>query len=220
MKRTLLVTIIILGLSLAAKGESDSSYTFDSEKSRLVIDIGYMYNNTSQIFNLSFNVVNHSHNDKLEHGFSFFPNSLVKRDPKDTWRYSFQTPVNLSVLLIRLGIQKIFCPDRTESFVYDPGTIDFILFSPNSSIKYKLSPQFSIGLRTNTDYFFVRLDGLDRGILFTPGIELTYYPGGNNVDHGAYTLSVTNSSFINFEGDNNNDGVGIRLSLYVNPLFN
>ncbi len=220
MKKIILLILLVSCFSLSVMGETDSTYSFDNKKSRLMLNMGFLYGDNIRILNFSFDHAIYSHNSKLEYSYPLLPTNLVKRKSDDKQRYSYSGPITVGILLLRVGIEKLFYPNHTESFTANPDIIDYILFAPNSSIKYKLNPKFSIGLRTTTDYLLDKKNNHSRGILFTPAIEFSIHTGGNNIDKGVYTFSLINSSFINFDGDNQNEGVGIKFSFYVNGLYN
>lgn len=213
-KKQISILIICIQIILITKvsAQSNSVDTLKDNYGAGMMDIGYYLNENSQAGYLSMGFM--ISKNRFEYRYPIIPFSIVKRD-SETYRYGFQLPVQLTFMGIAYGINQIFNPGDTTDMVTNPSLMTYIALAPNSSIQYKIGRYNLIGISTHTHYLLVRLNGLDRGILFTPSFDFTIGKDNQLVGRFGVTFSVTYSLFWNFEGESNSDGVGFKFNFYA-----
>lgn len=174
---------------------------------------GYLYNENSQIGSFNIEVLQLLANKKIEYRFGLAPISFVKRE-SSVYRYSFQLPVSLISLGMGVLLHNMSHKGGGYKPLEKPDFMTSLLMSPNSSLQFQLRKGFLIGISTQTDFLFYRDHEGDRGILFTPALTFTGTRDNMLVGRGGFTIAVTHSSFLNFDGDNKADGFGLRLFFY------
>ncbi len=137
---------------------------------------------------------------------------LVWYKQTGTWRFSLRGGVNTILILLHKTIGDIKKPTLTT----------YIMFLPNSELRYRLSERLFIITGFETHYFFFRHEGLDRGILTSLNIGFPIEIGRNGNGNRAFISPFLKSNyFFNFEGANKSYGwtVGVKAILTAKSFF-
>lgn len=138
----------------------------------------------------------------------------------DVIRYSFREIVNFPLLLLLEALGET-TEGKNKKF-YPKSLLTFIVFLPNSEIRYQLNEKTYISIGTETNYFPLKIKGEDRGMMTSFKLEFPieihrYFQG----DRFLLALFVKTNTYINFEGPSECKGatIGIKLLRTTNMIF-
>ncbi len=210
------ISALLLAMFYTTSAQENKSDSFNENYSAMFIDYGHIENNSVSIHQIFLSGGNIYKNKSLEYRFALMPISFVRRNSQ-TFRYSFQLPVSLVLYYVGSKLDKIFYPNQKEDFWDSPRLTTFLFYSPFSSIQYKISKKTSIGFSNSTDFLLIRDKGLDRGILVTPAVGMTYFLIDGKHRRSGFTFSLTYSHFFNYDSASEADGFGFKINLYWTP---
>ena len=212
----MLVAGIILISSSSVKSQNSSWKSYDTLATgygSMFCELSYMYNSSSEYFDIEVGPGILLHKNKIEYRYPFFAFSGVKRN-SNFYRISYQAPVNWLLMLCGHFIDKLLYPNSDGSYLIANRPVRYFVFLPNSSLSYEVGDGVHLGISTHTDYLFERKDGLDRGILFSPSLGISFTRDRQLTGRGGITISSTYSKFWNFEGESQSDRFGIKVTIY------
>ncbi len=131
------------------------------------------------------------------------PLVLTFVERQDTWRYSFQGPMNGVAWLLTVGIWQI-----APAPVAAPMTA--LLNVWNSHLDVKLNDYIGGSLGLSTEYLFYTTNGAARGIELSPSAGV-YFAIPHGPDRWRLVVSAQHSSFIDFHGPDADDGFGFDI---------
>ena len=144
------------------------------------------------------------------------PFVLLMTEREDTWRFSFQGPVNLGVWGTLMFLSSAFGEGAARP-------AEYLLFLPNSEYRVRVACPVWAGIGCETQYFFARVNDADRGMLVTPYLGMTLDFVSRNPDLGQswwrLSLSAGHASYISFDGPDDDDGAVFRMELIRTGIF-
>ena len=144
------------------------------------------------------------------------PLVLQMSERQDTWRFSFQGPVNLGVWGMVMFLESVLGEEVSAPAGY-------VLFLPNSEYRWQMAGPLWLGAGCETQYFFARVNEADRGMLITPYLGMTLNFVSEDPDLGQswwrLSLSAGHASYISFDGPDGDDGAVARIEVIRTGIF-
>ncbi len=207
--RLFLVTLLLTGAFVTVSAEDLTDYAAE-EYNTWYAGLEYSYAENSTVAGLNWTEGQTFHQGRVEYILqSPFANLLwVKR--QGVRRFSFKGVVDIVVWFVS-GRPK------TSDKIWRITPLQVAMNLPNSTLKYRLSSNLQLSVATDTQYLPIRLNGADRGILFTPSVGLNFYhhPGTHRQN---LNLAVGYRLFWNADGANGAGGFALSLKMYGFPL--
>jgi hypothetical protein len=144
------------------------------------------------------------------------PFVLLMTEREETWRFSFQGPVNLGVWGTLMFLSSTFGEGVSRP-------VGYLLLLPNSEYRVRVARPVWLGIGCETQYFFARVNDADRGMLVTPYLGMTLDFVSRNPDLGQswwrLSLSAGHASYISFDGPDSDDGATVRVEIIRTGIF-
>ncbi len=130
----------------------------------------------------------------------------------DVTRYSLREVLNFTLVIFAVSVGEN--TGGKYSVFYPKSALTYLLFLPNSEIRYQLNETIYLSVGTETNYFFFRIKGKDRGMMTSIKIEMPIEIHRiDATDRVLLAPFIKTNTFINYEGDNKWYGLSFGLKL-------
>ncbi len=138
----------------------------------------------------------------------------------DVTRYSLREVVNF--MLVTFAMSEGENTGGEHPKFYPKTALTYLMFLPNSEIRYQLNKTTFLSLGTETNYFFFRIKGKDRGMITSIKFEIPIEIHRlDETDRVLLAPFIKTNTFINYEGDNKWYGwsFGLKLISTTDSIF-